>query len=110
MDRIQKVNSLIFRELNTLLAKKLEGQDQKDFLLSFTKVEVSRDLRHAKVFFLVYPTKFKGQAHAFLTGQTVDWQTTLNKKLTLKYKPKLNFIFDKGQENAFLVEELLNNF
>ena len=107
MDRIQKVNSLIFHELNTLLARKLEEKDKEKFLLSFTKVEVGRDLRHARVFFLAYPPKFKGQAHSFLMGQRIDWQNTLNKKLTLKCKPKLDFIFDKGQENAFLVEEIL---
>jgi ribosome-binding factor A len=61
-------------------------------------------LKHAKVFFTSYPPKYKGQAKSFLVANAKEWQNRLGKKLTLKYKPRFNFIFDKGQENAFLVE------
>lgn len=107
MDRINKVNSLLFHELNSLLTKELTSENKDKFLLSFTKVETTRDLRIAKVFYLVFPAKFKGQALKYLNTQKTSWQNTLNKKLVLKYKPRISFVFDKGQENAFLVEEIL---
>lgn len=107
-NRISKVNSLLLKELGGFLAKELAGENRKsDFLLSITRVETSRDLKNAHVYYLVYPQKFSASAKKFLQEKAYAWQGVLGKKLTLKYKPKLTFVFDKGQENAFLVEEIL---
>lgn len=107
--RSDKINSLLYRELNGLLNKEpFEKSSRSDILLSLTKVETSKDLRYAQVFFTVLPEKYRGNAQRFLNSKCRDWQKTIGDKLTIKYTPKFQFIFDKGQQNAFAVEEILN--
>jgi len=109
--RINKVNSLLLHELDKLLQR--ERIEQKgfasDIVLGLTKIETSRDLKHAKVYFTVFPLKFRGDAKKFLAGRARDWQRGLGQKITLKYIPRLEFFFDEGQANAMEVEKILND-
>jgi len=108
---MDKVNSLLLRELDPLLQRERIEQRgwQEDIVLSLTKIETSRDLKHAKVYFTAYPAKFQGDAKKFLQGKAYDWQKSLARKITLKYIPKLEFLVDEGQANAMEVEKILND-
>lgn len=110
-DRIDKVNSLLLHEIDKLLQR--ENTEQKGFsedaILSLTKVETSRDLKHARAYFTILPLKFRGDAKKFLNGKAKEWQRSLGKKITLKYIPKLEFLYDEGQENALQVEKILSD-
>jgi len=108
-NRLDKVNSLLLRELDSLSQReRIEQKNKDDIILSFTKVETSGDLQHARVFFTVMPEKFRGDAKKFLNGKARGWQKSLGQKITLKYIPKLQFIYDEGQQNAMAVEEILS--
>jgi ribosome-binding factor A len=109
--RMDKVNSLLLHELDKLLQReKIEQKgNAEDIVLGLTKIETSRDLKHAKVYFTVYPLKFRGDAKKFLDNSARDWQKVLGQKITLKYIPKLEFFFDSGQANAMKVEKILND-
>jgi ribosome-binding factor A len=109
-DRMDKVNSLLLLELATLLQQeRIEQQDiSSDIVLSFTKIQTSRDLKHAKVYFTVFPVKYRGDAKKFLQGKAYEWQKSLGEKITLKYIPKLAFFYDEGQANALEVEKILS--
>jgi len=109
--RMDKVNSLLLGELDKLLQREKIEQPgfAEDIVLSLTKVDTSRDLKHARVYFTVYPAKFRAQAKQFLAGKGFDWQKSLARKITLKYIPKLEFLVDLGQANAMEVEKILND-
>jgi ribosome-binding factor A len=109
-DRIDKINSLLQQEISLLLQRdKFEHNNPDgDVILSITKVETSRDLKHARIYFAIMPLKFRGDAKKFLKGRAADWQKSLGEKITLKYIPKLQFFYDEGQANAMVVEEILN--
>lgn len=107
-NRSDKINSLLYHELNGLLSKEsFEKNGQGDILLSLTKIESSKDLRYAKVFFTVLPEKYRGEAKRFLDSKSWEWQKIIGDKLTIKYTPQLNFVYDKGQQNAYAVEKIL---
>jgi len=107
--RLDKINSLLFRELNNLLIREpFEKNGQNNIILSITKIETSKDLHYAKVFFTIMPLKYRGQAKYFLDAQRSEWQKIIGDKIAIKYTPRLQFVFDKGQQNAFVVEEILN--
>lgn len=110
-DRIDKVNSLLLHEINKLLQRENFEQkgSQEDTVLSITKIETSRDLRHAKIFFSVLPIKFRGDAKKFLEGRSYNWQRSLEKKISLRHIPRLKFFYDEGQRNAMEVEKILAN-
>lgn len=111
-DRIQKVNSLLFSEINNLLLKEgslvLRESEEKEVLISITKVETNRDLKSARVFFIVIPEKYRSKAKTFLEHKSIFLQKSLGEKIILKYIPKLSFIYDEGQSNAFMVEKILS--
>jgi ribosome-binding factor A len=109
-DRIDKINSLLQQEISLLLQRdKFEHNNPDgDVILSITKVETSRDLKHARIYFAIMPLKFRGDAKKFLKGRAGDWQKSLGEKITLKYIPKLQFFYDEGQANAMVVEEILS--
>jgi len=110
-NRLDKVNSLLLQELNSLLQRAtIENKNLKnDVILSITKIDTSKDLRHAKVFFSIMPLGLRGAAKDFLESKAFEWQKSLGKKITLKYIPKLHFVYDKGQENAATVEKILSD-
>lgn len=109
-DRIAKVNNLILSELNAILLKKglfSQSNEKEDWIVSLSRVETSRDLRSAKIFFLVMPEKCQAKSLKILGKRTAEIQKSLAGKLHTKSKPRIEFIYDDGQSNAFAVEEIL---
>lgn len=106
--RTDKINSLLHHELCALLIKEpYEKNSQSDILLSLTKVETSKDLRYARVYYTILPEKYRGEAKKFLDSKSRAWQRVIGDKMRIKYTPRLQFIFDEGQQNAYAVEEIL---
>jgi len=103
-DRMVRVNTLLFQEITGLLARleKKEGE-----IITITRVETSKSLREAKVFFTAIPVGKRGRIKEMLQKKAYEWQEILGGKLDIKYTPKLKFIFDKGHQNAIMVEEIL---
>ncbi len=103
--RILKVNELIKQEVSKLLKKEI---DFADFLVTVTKVETSLDLKQARVRIIVLPSEKQEQALEIIQKNIFQLQQALNKKLKLKYVPKLRFEIDKLEEHAQRIEELLS--
>ncbi len=110
-DRMNKVNNLILSELNGILLKKgllTQSKEGGDRIISLSRVETGRDLRSAKVFFLVIPEKYRASAQTALNKKAGEIQNMLAGKLQTKSKPRIEFLYDTGQSNAFAVEAILN--
>ncbi len=105
--RSQRVARLLEREISVLLAllPDLPSQD----LITVTGVEVSSDLRYAKIYYSI------------LTDQEEDWHFVaklfarhakelrhqLAQRVTLKYHPEIHFIADRTALHAHRIETLL---
>jgi ribosome-binding factor A len=110
-DRISRINALILSELNNILLKKeifARANEKENRIISLSRVETGRDLRTAQVYFLVMPEKFRAQTQKLLDKIAPEAQNVLAKKLQTKSKPRIKFVYDAGQKNAFAVEEILN--
>ncbi len=110
-DRIRKVNTLLLSEINQILLK--DGffssfTEKDDRIISLTRVETARDLRNATVYFLVIPEKYKATVGEALNKRASKINRLLGKKLNIKNKPRLEFLYDSGQGNAFAVEAILD--
>jgi ribosome-binding factor A len=104
--RPRRVARLVEREISVLLAS-LPDLPSRD-LVTVTDVEVSADLRHAKVYYSV------------LTDQEEDWDLVarllarhakeirheLARRLVLKYHPEIRFIADSTVARAARIETL----
>jgi ribosome-binding factor A len=104
--RIAQVNELIRQELSQLLLVEIEFP--RDCLVTVTKVEVSKDLGYAKVWFSVLPTLYTKKVLTKLTSNIGHLQFLLNKKLTIKPLPRLSFFIDDTEAKATEIEKLLD--
>jgi ribosome-binding factor A len=92
VDRIQRINEMIRRELATALYHVGQGEGLDVTAVSFVDVETSRDLRGA-----VVHVSFLGSAEThpellkWLRRHRVDFQAHVAHTLQLKYTPKLMF-------------------
>jgi ribosome-binding factor A len=104
--RQQRVADLLFEELSIMLAGEL--QDPRVSLVEVIKVDISKDLRNAKIFIhhaddaVSRKELLKALQHAtpYLRGQ-------LAVRCGLRVVPELYFAYDDSPEKAARIDELL---
>ncbi len=104
--RNERLSDLIQREVADILQRKVK--DPRLQGITITAVRVSRDLRHATVF---YCDTFKKQER-HVVGSALDKATGFIKKelaarLYLKYIPKLSFSYDDSFDYGERIDQLL---
>lgn len=104
-ERIAKINKLIKRDLAEILVRELNLKP--GIFLSISKVDTSRDLRYTKVFISVFPYKEADYALKTLSKEMYSIQGALNKKLSMKPLPRLQFELDSTEEEADKIEKIL---
>ncbi len=97
--RISKVNDTIRAVLSDLIKK--EVKDPRIGLVSILKVDVSQDLKQAKVYFSVIGGKDdREKALNGLNSASGFLRSELGKNLKIKYIPKLIFLIDTSIEEG----------
>ena len=104
--RIEQVNELIKQHLGALILTELEFP--KNTLATIIAVEVSKDLRHAKVWVSVMPTMYTGKVLEKLKKNSGHLQYLLHQKLSMKPLPKIRFVIDETEKKASEIEALLD--
>lgn len=104
--RLEKLNSLIQQELSKIIARELEWPD--GYLVAITEVEISEDLKQAKVFVSVLPSTGNNSALRLLNQKARNLQKLLNKKLIMHSVPHIKFFPDTGQSKVEQLENLLD--
>ncbi len=105
--RQEKLGELIAAELSNLLRTRVK--DPRVGFASITRVEVSGDMRHAKVFVSVMgDSKEQKETMRGLTNATGFLRHELASLLTLRFMPELVFKLDHSIEEGSRVLELIN--
>ncbi len=107
--RIDKLGDLIKEEISNLLIKEI--RDPRIGMLTITDVEVSRDIRAAKVFYTVSgDDNARREAQRGLESAVGFIRSSVAHNLTIRRMPELTFMFDKsldyGQKIDRILEEL----
>jgi ribosome-binding factor A len=107
--RIDRLGDLIKEEISIILIRDIK--DPRIGMLTVTGVEVSRDIRTAKVFYTVGGDhNARQQAQRGLDSAVGFIRSAIAHNLTIKRVPELMFIFDKsldyGQKIDRILEEL----
>ena len=106
MERIKKVNQQVKREIGRIIQREL-GDPRLQFV-TITEVDVSRDLRNAKIRFSVLGEESQAQAALKgLEGAKGMIRKLLGKSVNLRYTPDLFFIYDQSIEMSVRIEETL---
>ena len=105
--RSRRVEEQIQRLLAELLRR--EVKDPRIGSITITAVEVSRDLSHAKVFFLPFDsTRPADQVAAALDSAAGFLRIHLRKLLKMRQAPELHFVVDETIDKAVKLSSLIN--
>jgi ribosome-binding factor A len=103
--RNRRVAEQIRQELADILRR--EMKDPRVTGVTFTAVDVTHDLEHAKVWF----TQFAGEheaARQSLTRAASFLRTELSQRMSLRTVPKLTFVYDASVERGAHLSELID--
>lgn len=105
--RIDKVNSLIKKELGSILLREVDIFPGT--LMTLTRVECSPNLFESKVFISVIPENSADDVMKMLNRNIYDIQQVLNKKLNMRPVPKILFCKEEKTIEAQKIEKLLSS-
>jgi ribosome-binding factor A len=105
--RIERINDLLREEISDLLRRELKDP-RIGGLVTITEVDVSPDLRHAKVFVSVLGSaEEKASTLKVLTAAARFLQRELRQRITIRRMPELSFLADESLERGARVLDLL---
>ena len=109
--RVYRIGSVIRKEIAQIIQNDINDPRIKDVVI--TDVEVSKDLKHAKLFFIVFNHKNKKLEEIKLITKAINssrlfFKRKLSKSSNLRSVPNIRFVFDDTESKAFELEELIN--
>src|ERR1043165_6564800 len=97
--RSDRVGDVLLKTLAELLAREI--RDPRVRGINLTGVKVSKDLRHARIFFSVFGAETnKSDALAGLKRATGFIRSKLGKELSLRFVPSIEFSYDETEAEA----------
>ena len=104
--RQQRVAEAVRAELSQILQRELK--DPRLGFASIVQVEMSRDLRHAKIYVSVYGSEAEREATlAALEHAKGFLRREITRRLRLRYAPELVFAADESIRHGARIAELL---
>lgn len=108
LNRTERVGALILQEISSMLVKGLK--DPRIGFVSITKVQVSKDLRNAKVYVSVMGNQEEREntLNGLVSAQGFI-KRELGKRLRLRYVPDLLFKYDDSIAYGIHISEILHD-
>lgn len=105
--RVDRLNSLLKEVISEVIRRDFQNRDIPE-LITITQVEITKDLRHAKVYVSVIGDEnTKKKAIDRLTTLAGAIAVVSSKKVVMRYFPALKFILDDSLDKHMRIEELL---
>ena len=99
------LGELVFRELSGILHSRWRSESVS---ITLTHADVAPDLRSARVYYsAIGGREGAAQAGRFLAKIKKELKTLMMKKITLKYTPDLDFVYDYSFERGARVMDLI---
>ena len=106
--RSYRVGELILKHISEILSRGLK--DPRIGFVTLTSVDVSSDLRYAKVFYTVIGSeREKSQTTIGIEKATPYIRRQLASKLTIRHTPELTFVYDNSIEYGAHIESILKD-
>jgi ribosome-binding factor A len=104
--RSDRVGDLLIELISELLRKEIRDPRIADITL--TGAKVSKDLRHARVYFnLLGGQERRGEVLAGLKSASGFIRSKVGKQLNLRFVPTIEFLYDETEDEAQRIEDLL---
>lgn len=105
--RIERINKELLRVINDLLHKDIKNETAREAIL--TEVTCSKDLGHAKIYFITLDPERRTIIQGALTNVAGQIRSHLGKVLRLRVIPELHFLVDFAEEKARKMDCLLDS-
>ena len=107
-DRLDRVNNQILDILGGILIKYIDLSHLG--FVTFTKIDTTRDLRIAKVYYSILNQKLsKEKINIEINKYRKPFKKYMSLELTMKHTPDLRFYFDDTFEYTEYVSKLIKN-
>ena len=104
--RRDRVSELILQEVSMIIRK--EVKDPGVGFITLTAVEVSEDLRHAKIYFSVMGDESERGASLRALNRAKGFiRASFGKKVRLKYLPEFHFFLDRSLDRVKRINDIL---
>jgi ribosome-binding factor A len=104
--RSERIGDLLLELISELLRR--EVRDPRVGAVTLTAAKVSKDLRHARIYFnLLGAQQDRQAAVAGLKSATGFIRSRAAKQLKLKFVPAIEFVYDETEDEAQRIHELL---
>jgi ribosome-binding factor A len=107
--RKEKINELLKRELSEMIFKEIKDPRIKGFI-TVTGVEISKDLKRAKVYVTIFGVDGEEKKKCFkgLESSADYLKFLLKKRVRLRYIPDLEIIYDESVKRGFNIIQKLD--
>jgi ribosome-binding factor A len=104
--RAERVSDQIKREVSQIIERLLK--DPGIGFVTITDVEMTDDLREAKIFYSVLGNEQKKRDTKIALGRATSFiQAEIGKRIRIKHTPIISFQYDKSIEYGARIEELI---
>lgn len=100
--RTEKVESVLQKEVGELIS-----QLELPCLVTVSRVEVTNNLAHAKIWVTILDNSKQKGVIDELKKNLKEWQKILYDHMTMKFVPRISFLIDHSQEYVSRISELL---
>ena len=108
MSRLDKVKSLLKKEISTILTHKIN--DSRIEFISIIHIDISPDLRNAKIYYSTFGDEEKRKkTHFALKDASKFIKGELGKVLQFTVVPNLRFIYDNSLEKGSEIVNKINS-
>ncbi|NLB55540.1 MAG: 30S ribosome-binding factor RbfA [Lentisphaerae bacterium] len=108
VNRLVRINELLKREIGSMLYRLMTGTSVNLAAVTVTRVDISRDLKHARVLVSINDNK-RDEIMAELRRHRIEIQRQINHDIVLKRTPVLKFELDTSIEEGDKMLKLLND-
>jgi len=109
VDRINRITEEVKREIGNIIQNEIKDPRLPEFV-SVTSVNVTRDLKYAKVYVSVLGNdENKKNAIAALKSAAGFIRHEIGQRLKLRYTPEIHFELDNSIEHGIYISKLIND-
>ncbi|NLK00263.1 MAG: 30S ribosome-binding factor RbfA [Clostridia bacterium] len=104
--RASRVGEQIKKEVSQIILEEIK--DPRLGFVTITAVDVTNDLRHAKIFVSIFgDEKEVSETHEVLNNAKGFFRSEIGKRIRTRFAPELSFVLDRSLERGERISELL---
>src|SRR3990172_13416882 len=103
--RTDRLQSQFLKEISDIVANGL--RDTPPAMITFTRAEITRDLKYAKIYYSVLAAADLQKSNEYLKRHAGAIRHLVGRRMRIRSLPEIVFRFDSSIENVIRINEIL---